>query len=136
MIVWRIARTVGYTGIGVVGSVMVARPSEMVEGQMGWMTPIWATMLLVGGLSCAWAMVSRVWAGETLGLPLVFTGLFMWGCVYLRVAPFTTGRFAIGTILLCFSVLVFAHWREVYKFVDESISARLYEKKRLAHGEQ
>jgi hypothetical protein len=129
MIVWRVAQTGGYVAMATVGGVMLIEPSPMISGQMGDMATPWAVMMLAGGILGAWAMLSRIWAGETLGLPLLWAGTGMWGVAYLRSLPYTSGRFAAGVFLLGVTLFLFAHWRAVFKFGDEAIAARLYEKR-------
>lgn len=134
MMILRVMRGIGYTGVAGVGALMLSSPSEVIEGQMEWMTPVWSSMMLAGGILCCWAMVSRMWAGETLGLPFLYSAFPMWGLAYIRQLPYTTGRFALGVVLISIGFLIFAHWREVYKFGNDSINARLYEK-RYTNGE-
>lgn len=130
MIVLRVAQGAGYVGMATVGGAMLLEPSRMIVGQMGdTMGTIWSCMMLVGGLLGALAMGTRIWACETLGLPLLYAGTAMWGVAYLRSLPYTSTRFAAGVFLLAVTCFLFAHWRLVYKFGNDSIEARLLEKR-------
>lgn len=129
MMIWRVAQAGGYGAMAAVGAIMLARPSGLITGQMGVMAKPWSVMMLAGGILGAWAMISRVWACETTGLPLLWSGTAMWGVAYLRTLPYTSGRFAAGVFLLGVTLFLFAHWRAVLKFGDEAIAARLYEKR-------
>lgn len=133
MMALRVARVTGYTAMATVGIVMLEDPSSMVRGQMEWMTPIWASMLVAGGSLSSTGVVTRIWAGETLGLPFLYAATCMWGLAYLREWPYTSTRFAAGVFLFGVACLLFAHWRGMMKFGNEAIEARLYEK-RVARG--
>lgn len=126
----RVAQGIGYAGMAIVGGSQLLDPSRMIVGQMGdIMGVIWAFMMLVGGMMGAAAMATRIWAFETLGLPLLWSGTAMWGVAYLRSLPYTSARFAAGVFLLAVTCFLFAHWRLVYKFGNDSIEARLLEKR-------
>jgi MFS family permease len=130
MIVLRVAQGSGYVGMATVGAAMLLEPSRMVTGQMGdTMGIIWAMMMVAGGILGALAMITRHWTFETLGLPLLWSATPMWALAYLRQLPYTSGRFAAGVFLLAVTCFLFAHWRLVYKFGNDSIEARLLEKR-------
>ena len=130
MMILRVAQGIGYAGMATVGGAMLLEPSRMITGQMGdTMGTIWAVMMLIGGLLGMLAMATRAWMCETLGLPLLYAGTAMWGVAYLRSLPYTSTRFAAGVFLLAVTCFLFAHWRLVYKFGNDSIEARLLEKR-------
>jgi len=130
MLVLRVAQGTGYSLMATVGSSQLVEPSRLITGAMGdTMGVIWAVMMVAGGLLGTTAMATRRWTFETLGLPLLWSATPMWALAYLRSLPYTSGRFAAGVFLLAVTCFLFAHWRLVYKFGNDSIEARLLEKR-------
>lgn len=131
---WRFCRMFGYSVFWIVGVVMFISPSGVVQGQMGEWIVVWALMLGVGGIFSTIGMITRLWAGEALGLPPLAFGSAMWGVAYLREVPLTSGRFAVGAVLVGVGSLFFARWLEVNKLGSDATKVAEQEK-RDDHGE-
>jgi hypothetical protein len=126
---WRFFRMFGYIVFLVVGVVMFVSPSGVVQGQMGDFIVVWALMLGIGGALTTAGMVTKLWAGEALGLPLLAFGSAMWGVAYLREVPLTSGRFAVGAVLIGVGSLFFAKWLEVNKLGSDATKVAEQEKR-------
>lgn len=66
------------------GLVCLFAPSRAVAGQVApWMTLVWASFFLVGGTLCLLGALTKRWAGELLGLPLIAASALIYGAALL-----------------------------------------------------
>ena len=110
-------------GIAVAGGLyaVIATPISVVDVLEGaeWLVPVWAVLLLAGGLSGLIGRITRYWMIERPGTILTFFGAAIYAVMLGRYA-FTTITASVALVFTMTAMLVFfRRWIELNIFASE-----------------
>lgn len=109
-------RIAGYGLLAVSGVALAIAHDLFVFHEWTWITM--STFLTVGGLLCSFGQWKRIWPPEYMGLPLIWSAMFVFTFLNVTTIADAEGVYALlavanTSLLLGFSVLVFSRWLDV-----------------------
>jgi hypothetical protein len=116
----RIALSVQYGLLAAAGTWLMTDPSQLLETTMGQIVYGWAAFLVVGGSLSLVSTLTKIWAGEFLGLILLVFANLMWGGALLNNGG-NSQRY--GLVLIAWAFGFVFRWGEIVGKVRKAVSA-------------
>lgn len=83
----RIFRGTQYLILATAGTWMLTAPTALLQTAMGKVIYGWAAFLVLGGVLCSLGTLTKIWAGEFVGLVLLIFGNVIWGGTLISASP-------------------------------------------------